>query len=285
MVVTIRSMPSTGPIPFSLLPDSAAVGADGRLNIGGLDLIDLATEFGTPLFVYDEDQCERRPRGDRRVRPRSGRVRDESVLVPGHGAPRPRGGTAARRGDRRRDARCAGGRCACRSSGGPWQQQEHGGATPGVDARVHHIVVDSFDELDRLDVLHGEGLPVPSVQLRVTPGIEAHTHEFVRTGQDDSKFGFTASTGAAAAAVERAGRSPSMELIGLHCHIGSNVFAVDSFTAAAGVMAEVAATVRSADPDPRWRARGRVRRGRGGTDARPVGTRAAQGRRRARHHR
>jgi diaminopimelate decarboxylase len=110
-----------------------------------------------------------------------------------------------------------------------------------VIARVHHIVVDSFDELDRLDILHAEGLPVPRVQLRVTPGVEAHTHEFVRTGQDDSKFGFTASTGAAAAAVERARHSRSMELIGLHCHIGSNVFAVDSFAAAAGVMAQVAA--------------------------------------------
>jgi diaminopimelate decarboxylase len=108
-------------------------------------------------------------------------------------------------------------------------------------AGVHHIVVDSFDELDRLDDLHAEGLPVPRVQLRVTPGVEAHTHEFVRTGQDDTKFGFTASSGAAREAVDRARRSPAVDLIGLHCHIGSNVFAVDSFTAAAGVMAEVAA--------------------------------------------
>jgi diaminopimelate decarboxylase len=75
-----------------------------------------------------------------------------------------------------------------------------------LSARVHHVVVDSFDELDRLDILHAEGLPVPRVQLRVTPGVEAHTHEFVRTGQDDSKFGFTASTGAAAEAVERSRR-------------------------------------------------------------------------------
>jgi diaminopimelate decarboxylase len=100
--------------------------------------------------------------------------------------------------------------------------------------------VDSFDELDRLDELHAAGLPVPRVQLRITPGIEAHTHEFVRTGQEDSKFGFGIRTGAAAAAIERAQRSPSVELVGLHAHVGSQVFAAESFAKAVRVMADVA---------------------------------------------
>jgi diaminopimelate decarboxylase len=100
------------------------------------------------------------------------------------------------------------------------------------------VIVDSFDELDRLDALHAGGrLPAPNVLLRITPGVHAHTHEYIATGQNDSKFGFNLANGDAAAAVDRARRSSSVELVGLHCHIGSNVFAADSFGRAAEVMA------------------------------------------------
>jgi diaminopimelate decarboxylase len=78
------------------------------------------------------------------------------------------------------------------------------------------------------------------VLLRITPGIHAHTHEYVQTGQDDSKFGFGLARGVAAAAIERAQQSAAVELVGLHAHIGSNVFAVESFAKAASVMADVA---------------------------------------------
>ncbi len=103
-------------------------------------------------------------------------------------------------------------------------------------AAVGRTVVDSFDELDRLDALHSEDGLAPSVLLRVTPGIEAHTHEYVKTGQDDSKFGFGLAAGDALRAVERASASPSVDLVGLHAHIGSQVFAVDSFRAAIEVL-------------------------------------------------
>ena len=83
--------------------------------------------------------------------------------------------------------------------------------------------------------------PCRDVLLRITPGVHAHTHEYIATGQDDSKFGFNLANGDAAAAVERAPRSPSVELVGLHCHIGSNVFAAESFARAAEVMAAFAA--------------------------------------------
>ena len=110
-----------------------------------------------------------------------------------------------------------------------------------VEAGVRYVVVDSFDELDRLDALHATGAPVPDVLLRITPGVHAHTHEYIATGQDDSKFGFNLGNGDAARAVERARRSASVRLVGLHCHIGSNVFAADSFGRAAEVMARFAA--------------------------------------------
>ena len=77
---------------------------------------------------------------------------------------------------------------------------------------VRHIVVDSFDELDRLDALHAEGLPVPKVLARITPGVHAHTHEFIATGQDDSKFGFNLGNGDAHRAIDRMRRSPSVQL-------------------------------------------------------------------------
>ena len=124
----------------------------------------------------------------------------------------------------------------------------HGNNKSGSELRlavtegVRRIVVDSFDELDRLDALHAEGIgPVPDVLLRITPGVHAHTHEFIATGQDDSKFGFNLGNGDAMRAVERARSSSSVNLVGLHCHIGSNVFAASSFGKAAEVMANFAA--------------------------------------------
>src|SRR5258708_7392960 len=94
-----------------------------------------------------------------------------------------------------------------------------------VEVGVGRIVVDSFDEIDRLERL-GQSV---RVLLRITPGIEAHTHEYVTTGQEDSKFGFSLASGAAATAVDRLARSRSLELVGLHAHIGSQIFLLQSF--------------------------------------------------------
>jgi diaminopimelate decarboxylase len=89
--------------------------------------------------------------------------------------------------------------------------------------------------------LHLEGVgPVPDVIVRVTPGVHAHTHEFIATGQDDSKFGFNLGNGDAQRAVARAESSASVNLVGVHCHIGSNVFEASSFAKAAEVMAAFA---------------------------------------------
>ena len=110
-----------------------------------------------------------------------------------------------------------------------------------LDEGVGRIVVDSFDELDRLDAIATATGSRPRVLLRITPGVEAHTHEFIATGQDDSKFGFTASSGLATAAVERALASDSVELVGLHAHIGSQVFEVGAFARAIEVLIDFAA--------------------------------------------
>ncbi len=227
----------------ALLPDTATVGPDGALVIGGCAVDALAAAHGTPLFVYDEAHMRARCReavaafGRQRVvyatkaflcKAMARLAHEEGLLLD------------VASGGELHVAMAAGvPASACTFHGNNKSVAE---LRAGVSAGVRNIVVDSFDELDRLDALHAEGgLPVPAVLLRITPGVHAHTHEYIATGQNDSKFGFNLASGDAARAVERARRSPSVELAGLHCHIGSNVFAAESFGRAAEVMAAFAA--------------------------------------------
>ena len=230
-----------GPVPLQLLPSTAAIDDGGALTIGGVRLTDLAAAHGTPLFVYDEAHLRARCQeavaafGVDSVTYASKAflcvamarlVHEEGLLI---------------------DVATGGELHVALTAGVPAARLVLHGNNKSSDelrmaitAGVHRIVVDSFDELDRLDALHAAGSPVPNILLRITPGVHAHTHEYIATGQDDSKFGFTLSTGAAGAAIERAMRSSSVNLVGLHCHIGSNVFLAESFAKAATVMAALA---------------------------------------------
>ncbi|MCA9687592.1 MAG: protein kinase, partial [Myxococcales bacterium] len=105
--------------------------------------------------------------------------------------------------------------------------------------RIHRVIVDSFDEMDRIEALVAEGLPAPAVLLRITPGIHAHTHEFVQTGQDDSKFGFFLLAGRAPGAILRPCSTLVMCWVGLHAHVGSQVFDVSSFEKVIEVLAPI----------------------------------------------
>lgn len=227
---------------MSLLPDSAVRNADGSLSIGGCNLLDLAADHGTPLFVYDEAQLRARCReavaafGRGRVvyatkaficKAMAKLVYEEGLLL---------------------DVASGGEMHVALAAGVPGSALTLHGNNKSIDelraaivAGVGHIVVDSFDELDRLDALHAEGFPAPKVMPRITPGVHAHTHEFIATGQDDSKFGFNLGNGDAMRAIERMRRSASVQLDGVHCHIGSNVFDVGSFARAAEIMAAFAA--------------------------------------------
>jgi diaminopimelate decarboxylase len=104
---------------------------------------------------------------------------------------------------------------------------------------VGRIVVDSFDELDRIETLVASGVAAdtPELYVRITPGVEAHTHEFVRTGQDDTKFGFSVASGAAERVINRISEHADLELVGLHMHIGSQVFEARFFELAIEVVA------------------------------------------------
>ena len=107
-----------------------------------------------------------------------------------------------------------------------------------AEAKVGRVVVDSFDEIDRITDVWARTGHRFDVLIRVTPGVEAHTHHYVATGQDDSKFGFTLSNGTATLAVSSIRSNPAMNLLGVHVHIGSQVFLVSSFAAALGAVAE-----------------------------------------------
>ena len=230
-----------GALPHSLLPDSAALDSSGALTVGGCSLLDLAGDHGTPLFVYDEAHLRARAR--------------EAVSVFGAGnvvyASKAFLCVAMARLAHEEglllDVATGGELHVALAADVPAEDLVLHGNNKSLDelraavnVGVGRVVVDSFDELDRLETLHAQGHAPPRVLLRITPGIHAHTHEYVQTGQDDSKFGFGLASGAAAAAIERAQQSVAVELVGLHAHIGSNVFAVESFAKAASVMAEVA---------------------------------------------
>jgi diaminopimelate decarboxylase len=117
--------------------------------------------------------------------------------------------------------------------------KSHGELSRALQEGVGRIVVDSFDELDRLDRLVAVSGARPAVLLRITPGIEAHTHEYVQTGQDDSKFGFGLASGAAEEALARVRAAPGLELVGVHVHIGSQVFEAEFFHRAVEALAPV----------------------------------------------
>lgn len=113
-----------------------------------------------------------------------------------------------------------------------------------IEHKVGRIIVDNIFELERLDKIAAEKGVTANIMFRIKPGIDAHTHDFVKTGQIDSKFGFALETGEAMEAVKKAIACPNVNLKGLHCHIGSQIFAIDPFVEAAQVMLKFIAEIK-----------------------------------------
>ena len=223
-----------------LLPRTASVNADGALSIGGVAVADIAAQFGTPTFIYDEQHLRETCReavaafGEDRVIYATKAfintavvqlMNEEGLLL---------------------DVATGGELFVALNAGVPASRCVMHGNNKSEDelrtamsAGLRHIVIDSFDEIERIERLHAEGLPAPRVQLRITPGLHVETHAYVSTGQDDSKFGFNLNNGDAHRAVERARSSQAMDLVGIHCHIGSNVVTVANFEDAWRVMVEL----------------------------------------------
>ena len=240
-----RTGPSSGPSLGPPWSETATRGADGVVHIGGLALDALAGRFGTPLLVVDGDDLRARCR----------------EFVAGFGTEHVIYASKAWPTTAVLQVVAQEGLLVDVASGGELHTALVAGVDPArivlhgnnksieeldraLEVGVGRIVLDAMEEIDRLDVLaRARGVRAP-VLLRITPGIEAHTHDYVRTGQDDAKFGFTLSLGLADVALERVLASEALELIGVHAHIGSQVFGVDAFVANAEVTVDLVARWR-----------------------------------------
>jgi diaminopimelate decarboxylase len=227
-------LPGAGPIARGLLPLTAEIGDGGRLRIGGVDLLELAAEIGTPLFVYDEAHLRARCQEARLAWGDGVAYATKAFLCRAMAALAHEEGLCL-------DVSTGGELHVALTAGVPAERLVlHGNNKSDEELRtalavgVGRIVVDSFDELDRLERLAHHAPRPPAVLIRVTPGVEAHTHEYVRTGQDDTKFGFGLASGAADEAVARARSLEAagvLRLAGVHAHIGSQIFLLESFGA------------------------------------------------------
>ncbi|PYC76549.1 diaminopimelate decarboxylase [Micromonospora arborensis] len=231
----------------TLWPRSVTRGADGALAVAGLSVRDIATEFGTPVYVLDEADLRSRCRDFRAAFP------TEDVYYAGK--------AFLCRAVVRMIAEeglhldvCTGGELATALSAGmpPERIGFHGNNKSvaelgrALDAGVGRIIVDSFTEIDRLTALARERGVRPRVLVRVTVGVEAHTHEFIATAHEDQKFGFSLAGGAAANAAFKILDEGVLELRGLHSHIGSQIFDASGFEVSARRVLALQAQIRDA---------------------------------------
>jgi diaminopimelate decarboxylase len=236
----------SGPIDLSLLPATAAIDADGRCSIAGRDLTDLANEFGTPLYVYDEDDLRARCRTYRAAFDGRAAYASKAFLCLAMARLVAEEGLWL-------DVATGGELHVALTAGFPAERiVMHGNNKSteelhaALNAGIGRIVVDSFDELGRVEPLANHAAQRPSVLVRVTPGVAAHTHEHIETGTEDSKFGFSIANGAALAAATRAVQTGALHFAGVHCHIGSQVFRVDAFEKAVHKMAALIRAIEDA---------------------------------------
>lgn len=230
-----------------LWPRSVNRAADGGLAVAGLGVRELTAEFGTPVYVLDEDDLRSRCRDFRAAFP------SEDIYYAGK--------AFLCRAVVRMIAEeglhldvCTGGELAIALAAGmpPERIGFHGNnksvaeLTRALDAGVGRIILDSFTEIDRLTALARERRVRPRVLIRVTVGVEAHTHEFIATAHEDQKFGFSLAGGAAIEAALRILDSDVLELRGLHSHIGSQIFDADGFEVSARRVLALQAQIRDA---------------------------------------
>jgi len=231
--------------------DCLNINSHGHLTIGGRDTVELAQTFGTPLYVMDENQiresCRRYKRSIDEFYGGRGLVAYASkafsckaicalMAQEGMGLDVVSGGelyTALEAGFPARDILFHG------------NNKTPDELAYAVQSGVGRIVVDNIFELELLEQLAASAGAKLRIQLRIKPGIDAHTHHFVQTGQIDSKFGFALETGEALEAVKAALAQDNLRLCGVHCHIGSQIFDIQPFELAAKVMLGFIARIKA----------------------------------------
>lgn len=233
-----------------LVSKNLAVNEQGHLTVGGIDAVELAKEYGTPLYLMDEGLIREHCRSFRESMDKyyggQGLVCYASkafcckamcriMLEEGLGL----------------DVVSEGELYTALSVGFPAEKLcFHGNnktdheLSYALENGVGRIIVDNIYELDRLDRLAEKTGRTANIMYRIKPGIDAHTHNFIMTGQIDSKFGFALETGEAYEAVKKAIECSHINLVGLHCHIGSQIFDIDPFVKAAEVMLTFIAKIK-----------------------------------------
>ena len=232
----------------AVLPRTAEV-RDDHLFVGGVDMVELARTMGTALYVMDE--ADMRSRMEEYREAFRSRYPNSDVLYASKAFQNKEMVRIVNDEDLCLDV-SGGGELACAQAAGfPMERVfVHGNnKTPqelreAIEAGVHRIVVDSRIELARVSRIAGELGVVQPIYLRITPGVEADTHEYIRTGCEDSKFGFTMLDDFAFRCIKDVLAAPNVKLVGLHCHIGSQIFALHSFREAVAVMVEFMARIR-----------------------------------------
>jgi len=233
-----------------ILHDIYDVNTEGHLTIGGIDALDLAKEYGTPAYILDTDAVRKVCRIYKNAFKRY--FGEESTPIYAGKALCYKGiyrmiaeeGLAA-------DAVSSGELHTIFKSGFPMDKVFfHGNNKTDADLNyaielgVGHIVVDGMDELYALDRIAGERRVKQTILLRITPGIDPHTHQKIITGNVDSKFGMAIMTGQAFDFVRTALACKNISLDGFHCHVGSQIFDIAPFTEAADIMLAFIAKIR-----------------------------------------
>ncbi|HXZ65496.1 MAG TPA: diaminopimelate decarboxylase [Streptosporangiaceae bacterium] len=233
------------PVDLSLLPRTARAWSDGTA-IGGVDLVAAAREFGTPLFVYDSVQIAENFAEAAEIFGPGVAYATKAFLCKAVARLAYDCGMSL-------DVSTAGEYHVARVAGVPASKlvvhgnnKSDGEVERAVSEGVQWLVLDSFDDIDRVRAATsrlGKSCPV---LVRVNPGVEVHTHRFTATGNRNSKFGFPLWTGDAPAAVDLVRDSPLLDFKGLHIHVGSLVFAIDNFISALDSVLDL---VRAVDPE------------------------------------
>ncbi|MFZ4373127.1 MAG: diaminopimelate decarboxylase [Mycobacterium sp.] len=219
----------------NIWPRDVSRGADGVVSVAGVTVTELAEQYGTPLFVIDEDDFR-------------GRCREMATAFGGgdnvHYAAKAFLCTEIARWVAEEglslDVASGGELAVALNAGFPAERialhgnnKSIGELTEAVKVGIGYVVVDSMTEIDRLEAVAAEAGIVQNVMVRVTVGVEAHTHEYIATAHEDQKFGLSLAAGDAITAVRRVFAADHLRLVGLHSHIGSQIFDVDGFELAA----------------------------------------------------
>ena len=232
-----------------VFPESAGVNDKGHLVIGGCDTLDLADQYGTPLYVFDEDMVRSMCRGF--VEGFTAKHADTTVVYACKAYVNPALARILMDEGLGLDVVSGGELAVAQAVDYPSRLVYFHGNNKGpaelrdaLDWGIGRIVVDSFYELELLDKLAGEAGKTQEIMVRVSPGVDPHTHHHTTTGTLDSKFGFPIETGQADEAVRIALKSPNLDLTGLHFHLGSPIFHVEPYQAAMDIVLEFASRFR-----------------------------------------